>query len=66
MSAQVFAGSINTVRFLVEKGHADVNAPTANSGLTPLMCAALCKMGFNVVSNSVTKPARRQFSAETS
>ena len=41
---------MSAVRFLIEKGHADVNAPAANSGLTPLMCAALCKTGHNRVS----------------
>ena len=47
---QVLGSSLGAVRFLIEKGHADVNAPAANSGLTPLMCAALCKAGVNRVS----------------
>lgn len=47
---QVLGGSTNSVRFLVEKGHADVNAAAAKSGLTPLMCAALCNQGANRVS----------------
>ncbi|CAL5221738.1 g3987 [Coccomyxa viridis] len=43
----VLGGSLNTVRYLVDKGHADVNAPAANTGLTPLMCAAICRTGAN-------------------
>ena len=47
---QVMGGSISAVRFLVNKGYADVNAPAANSGLTPLMCAALCRSSISRVS----------------
>lgn len=47
---QAFAGSIDTIRFLVNKGHADVNAPALNTGLTPLMCASLIKKAMNRVS----------------
>ncbi|CAL5227175.1 g10089 [Coccomyxa viridis] len=43
----VMGGSISAVRFLVNKGYADVNAPAANSGLTPLMCAALCRSSIS-------------------
>ena len=53
MFTQVFVGSINTVRFLVGKGYADVNAPAANSGITPLMCAVLIKKAMNRVSKSL-------------
>ena len=58
MSTQVFAGSINTVQFLVGKGHADVNAPAANSGITPLMCAALIKKAMNRVSKRLFQPCQ--------
>lgn len=39
---QAFGGSIGAVRFLVSRGHADVNAAAGNTGITPLMCSALC------------------------
>ena len=39
---QAFRGSISIAQFLVRKGLADVNAAAANTGLTPLMCSALC------------------------
>ena len=58
MSMQVFGGSIDAVRFLVEKEHADVNAPAANSGLTPLMCATLMKKAMNRVSAVRHEPCR--------
>ncbi len=40
---QAMSGSISAVRLLVNKGYTDVNAPTTNTGLTPLMCSALCR-----------------------
>ncbi len=52
---QVLGGSLDAVRYLVEKGHADVNAPAANTGLTPLMCAALCRTGANRVRNTLSR-----------
>lgn len=49
---QAFGGSVGAVRFLVDKVYADVNAPAGNSGLTPLMCSALCRDFFKKVSNA--------------
>ena len=40
------------MQFLVSKGHADVNAHTANTGLTPLMCSALNDKYPNKVSTA--------------
>jgi len=51
---QVLGGSLASVRFLVENRHAHVNAAAAKSGLTPLMCAALCNQGPNRVSPKLT------------
>ena len=51
MPEQVFAGSNDALRFLVNHGYTDVNAPAAYSGLTPLMCVVLCRTGADRVSN---------------
>ena len=56
MHMQVMGGSISAVRFLVNKGYADVNAPAAESGLTPLMCAALCRSVISRVSTFLSQP----------
>ena len=49
---QAFGGSSGTVRYLVSKGHAYVNEPAAKSGLTPVMCSALCRTFPNKVSRT--------------
>ena len=58
---QAMGGSVSAARFLVSKGHADVNALAANTGLTPLMCSALNRKYPNKVSKLETLLNKQTF-----
>ncbi len=54
---QAMGGSISAARFLVSKGHANVNEPAGNTGLTPLMCSVLNRNYPNSVSTHTVSQA---------